>query len=267
MISHYNVIANTMQICTCDQVSRDWLKAPGEDIYLENALGLLPLSHIYGLVVIAHASAYRGDGVVVLPKFELKSFLAAVQDYKINTLYIVPPIVITMTNQRSLLDQYDFSHVKAIFTGSAPLGKETAEDLLEIFPKWIIRQGYGLTETSTVVCSTAHFDVWTGSSGSLVTDIETRLVSPEGDEITEYGQPGELLVKSPAVVLGYLNNEKANRATFEIDGNGDRWLRTGDEVIIKKGPSGHEHLFIVDRIKELIKVKVSKAYVSTTCPI
>lgn len=82
-----------------------------------------------------------------------------------------------------------------------------------------------------------------------------RLVSAEGNEITDYDQPGELLVKSPAVVLGYLNNDKANRETFVWDGQGSRWMRTGDEAVIRKAPSGTEHVFIVDRIKELIKVK------------
>lgn len=77
----------------------------------------------------------------------------------------------------------------------------------------------------------------------------------EGNDITGYDQPGELLVKSPAVVLGYLNNEKANRETFVTDGEGGRWMRTGDEAVIRKAPSGNEHVFIVDRIKELIKVK------------
>jgi non-ribosomal peptide synthetase component E (peptide arylation enzyme) len=83
-------------------------------------------------------------------------------------------------------------------------------------------------------------------------------VTPEGNEITGYDQPGELLVKSPAVVLGYLNNDRANRETFQ-----DGYMRTGDEAVIRKSPSGNEHIFIVDRIKELIKVKVSIKAFST----
>jgi acyl-CoA synthetase (AMP-forming)/AMP-acid ligase II len=82
-------------------------------------------------------------------------------------------------------------------------------------------------------------------------------MSLEGVEITGYNQPGELVVQSPSVVLGYLNNPKANKETFfdAADGKG-RWMRTGDEAEIRKAPSGNEHVFIVDRIKELIKVKV-----------
>jgi ribosome assembly protein SQT1 len=257
MISHYNVIANTMQIATTDEESRKKMKPKqGEDKYLENALGLLPLSHIYGLVVIAHASVWRGDGVVILPKFEFEMFLKAVQNYKVNMLYLVPPIIILMTKNKAVLDKFDLSHVVGVFTGAAPLGKETADDLNKIFPKWLVRQGYGLTETCTVVCSTPTFDIWLGSSGPLISEMEVRLVSVEGKEITGYDEPGELWVNSPSVVLGYLNNEKANRETFVIGEDGKRYMRTGDEAVIRKSPGGNEHIFITDRIKELIKVKV-----------
>lgn len=115
----------------------------------------------------------------------------------------------------------------------------------------------GLTETSTVVCSSAEDDIWFGSSGSLLPGFNAKIMSIEGVEITGYDQPGELVVQSPSVVIGYLNNEKANTETFidDTDGKG-RWMRTGDEAVIRKAPSGNEHVFIVDRIKELIKVKV-----------
>lgn len=153
-----------------------------------------------------------------------------------------------------MLEQYDLSSVKSIFTGAAPLGQETAEDLQAIFPTWAIRQGYGLTETSTVVCTSSVDDIWFGSSGSLVAGIEARIVTIEGTDIDGYDQPGELWVKGPAVVLGYLKNPKATQETF-IDG----YMRTGDEAVVRKNPkSGHEHIFIVDRLKELIKVNVRK---------
>ncbi|KAF2430804.1 phenylacetyl-CoA ligase-like protein [Tothia fuscella] len=255
MISHKNVIANILQICHYDQVSRDAMTPPGETHYLENCLGLLPMSHIYGLVVICHASIFRGDGVVVLPKFDFNTCLTAIQDYKINTLYLVPPIIILFSKNRPMLDKYDLSAVKAIFTGAAPLGEETAQEIQKQYPSWLIRQGYGLTETCTVVSSTANHDVWFGSSGSIITSVLCRIVTVDGKEVTEYDTPGELLVNSPAVVLGYLNNDKANEETFVTDEEGRRWMKTGDEAIIKKSPKGYEHVFITDRIKELIKVK------------
>lgn len=85
-----------------------------------------------------------------------------------------------------------------------------------------------------------------------------KIMSPEGVEITAYDTPGELVVQSPSVVLGYLNNDKANEETFlpDRDGKG-RWMRTGDEAMISVSPAGNEHVIITERIKELIKVKVS----------
>lgn len=251
MISHRNVIANTMQIATFETPHRKAMRPPGtQSEYTENALGLLPMSHIYSLVVICHASAYRGDGIIVLPKFDFQQTLGAIQQFKINSLYLVPPIIILMTKNKPILDKFDLSSVWSLFTGAAPLGPETAEDIQKLFPSWKIRQGYGLTETCTVVCSTSPKDIWFGSSGSLLPGIECKIINTEGAEITEYDQPGELLVKSPSVVLGYLNNDKANKETFQ-----DGYMRTGDEAVIRKAPSGNEHVFIVDRIKELIKVK------------
>ncbi|KAL8871311.1 MAG: hypothetical protein Q9174_002828 [Haloplaca sp. 1 TL-2023] len=252
MISHRNVIANTMQICTMETPYRQQLRQPGDmRDPTEVALGLLPQSHIYSLVVICHASVYRGDQVVTLPKFELQSFLSAIQRFKINGLYLVPPIVVTMLKNKAVLDKFDLSSVEGFFTGAAPLGEETAESLQKQYPSWKIRQGYGLTETSTVVCSTAANDIWFGSSGSFLPSVQARIMAPDGTEITKYNEPGELVVKSPSVVLGYLNNEAANQETFE-----DGWMRTGDVAVIRKrSPSGNEHCFIVDRIKELIKVK------------
>jgi long-subunit acyl-CoA synthetase (AMP-forming) len=101
------------------------------------------------------------------------------------------------------------------------------------------------------VSATQFEDIVLGSSGWLVPGVEARIVTPEGKEVTDYDTPGELWIKSPSVVLGYLNNEKATKETF-----GDGWMHTGDEAVIRKSPKGFEHVYIVDRIKELIKVKV-----------
>ncbi|KAF7514425.1 hypothetical protein GJ744_000195 [Endocarpon pusillum] len=251
MISHRNVIANTLQVSTYDKPARDSIRKDYQDV----ALGPLPQSHIYALVVICHCSTYRGDQVVVLPKYDIQQYLNSIATYKVNSLYLVPPIIIAMAKNRPILDRFNLSSVRTIFTGAAPLGAEVAHLLQKQYPKWVIRQGYGLTETCTVVCSTSPHDVWFGSSGSILSGIECRLVTIGGEEITAYDQPGELLVKSPSVVLGYLKNEQATKETFVEDGQGGRWMRTGDEAVVKQGPKGHEHIWIVDRIKELIKVK------------
>jgi len=118
----------------------------------------------------------------------------------------------------------------------------------------LITNFVGLTETSPVVSSTTELDIDPGSSGSLLPGIKAKVIDAEGKEVTEYNTPGELYVQGPSVVLGYLNNAKATAETFVNHSDG-RWMRTGDEVIVRKSPKGIEHLVIVDRIKELIKVK------------
>src|SRR5690349_8340645 len=116
MISHRNVIANVLQVTAFDSHYRQTLEKQNGKRYLENALGLLPMSHIYSLVVICHCGSYRGDGTVILPKFDMNLYLSAIQNYKINTLYIVPPIVIMMAKNKPVLDKFDLSSVHTIFS-------------------------------------------------------------------------------------------------------------------------------------------------------
>ncbi|KAH8663346.1 AMP-binding enzyme [Ilyonectria robusta] len=249
MISHRNVIANILQKRTFESIPR---KSQGVDTQV--ILGLLPFSHIYGLVLITHVSAFRGDEVIVQPRFELERCLAAIAQFKIQQLNLVPPILIQMLKNQEKCRKYDLSSVRFVYTGAAPLGRETAEDLMSIYPKWHIGQGYGLTETATVVTSTSELDILIGSTGSLVPGTKAKIIDSQGSEVTDYDVPGELFVQSPSVVLGYLNSEKATAETFVWHDDG-RWMRTGDEVVVRKSPAGNEHFFIVDRIKELIKVK------------
>lgn len=129
--------------------------------------------------------------------------------------------------------------------------RHTVGDFLRDCALFVLTWLLGLTETSTVVTATHFDDIVFGSSGWIVPGAEARIVTPDGKEVTSYDTPGELWIRSPSVVLGYLNNEKATKETFS-----DGWMHTGDEAIIRKSPKGIEHVYIVDRIKELIKVKV-----------
>lgn len=112
----------------------------------------------------------------------------------------------------------------------------------------------GMTELATVVVCSSEHDILNKSSGSLVPATKAKLVAVDGQEITEHDTPGELWVQSPSATLGYLNNQRATAETFIHDDDG-RWVRTGDEAVVTLAPSGVEHIVIVDRIKELIKVK------------
>lgn len=112
-----------------------------------------------------------------------------------------------------------------------------------------------MTETCVVVTSGTPRDIVLGSSGWLLPGFEVMLIDGSGAKITDYDKPAEVLVKSPSVVLGYLNNDTASRETF-VDLQEGRFIKTGDFGLFRQVPSGNEHLWIVDRLKELIKVKV-----------
>ncbi|CZR44113.1 putative phenylacetyl-CoA ligase [Fusarium proliferatum ET1] len=249
MLSHYNIISGIIQTCTFDSVSR---KADGIDMQV--MLGVLPFSHVFGLMLITHLGTYRGDEIIVMPRFEFEPFLSAVSRFQIHQLPIVPPIVIQMLDRRELCRKYDLSSVRFVYTGAAPLGKETVDDLLSLYPNWRLGQGYGMTETATVFIQSSEHDTEVGTTGSLLPAAKAKIVDPDGKEITEYESPGELLIQSPTVSLGYFNNPKATVETFFEDADG-RWIRTGDEVLVRMSESGNEHFVVVDRVKELIKVK------------
>ncbi|KAH7121503.1 AMP-binding enzyme [Dactylonectria macrodidyma] len=249
IITHYNIMSNIRATAIFEKTTRSVLK-----FQTQVTLGLLPLSHIFGLVTIAYCAAYQGDELVVLNKFDIKVLLSAIQRFKIERLFAVPPIVIQLLRHHELAKAHDLSSVRNLHTGAAPLGPETVQQVLKHWPHWHIGQGYGMTETATLISTTSEHDILVGSSGSLIPGIRAKLVSFDGKEINEYGTPGELLIQSPSVISGYLDNKQANEETFFTDKDG-RWIRTGDEVLIRKSAAGHEHLFIVDRIKELIKTK------------
>ncbi|KAI0413270.1 hypothetical protein F5X98DRAFT_352530 [Xylaria grammica] len=249
MIAHRNIIANVMQIRWHEETGRQQ-----KAIETQTQIGLLPMSHIYGLVVVVNTGLYRGDGVIVLPRFEFTTFLQTIQKFKINFMHLVPPIIIQLLRNPDLCAKYDLSSVRFIYTGAAPLGAETHEDMLKAFPHITVGQGYGMTETSTVVLSTGENDVMIGTSGSLVPATRAKLLDEEGREITEYDKRGELIIQSPSATLGYLHNERATSEAFIWDEDG-RWVRTGDVAVVRKAPSGYEHFAVVDRLKELIKTK------------
>ncbi|KAL7944963.1 hypothetical protein V8C42DRAFT_353279 [Trichoderma barbatum] len=246
MVSHYNVIANIIQLSTYESFYRNQ-----QGISSQSVLGLLPFSHAYGLVVMAHVAPYRGDEVIVLPKYKLETLLTTVQRFKIEQINIAPPIIVQMVSNYDKCKLYDLSCIRYIYTGGAPLASETMEALSVQYPKWHIGQIYGLSN-SVCITSTSEADMVPGSTGSLLPGIRAKIVDIQGNEITNYDTPGELLVQGPAVTLGYLHNEAATANTFIWDHQG-RWIRTGDEAVFRLSLNGYEHLFIIDRIKELIK--------------
>ncbi|KAI1433280.1 hypothetical protein GGR50DRAFT_515723 [Xylaria sp. CBS 124048] len=249
MIAHRNIIANVMQLRWHEDVGRRQ-----KGVETQTQIGLLPMSHIYALVVVANSGVYRGDRTIVMPRFELKPFLESIQRFKINFMHLVPPILLQLLGNSELVSKYDLTSIRFIYTGAAPLGAETHEAMLKKFPGLSIGQGYGMTESGTVVLSTGENDMMVGTSGNLVPATRAKLIDEEGREITEHDKRGELIIQSPSVTLGYLHNERATSEAYIWDEDG-RWLRTGDVAIVSVSPAGYEHFAVVDRLKELIKTK------------
>jgi 4-coumarate--CoA ligase len=234
MLTHRNLVANCLQTEPCIH-STDH----------EVALAFLPFFHIYGMQVLMNLALSTGATVVTMPRFDLEQSLELTQRHRITRFYAVPPVVLALA-KHPLVDQYDLSSLIQIFSGAAPLGAELAAEAAKRVGCEVV-QGYGMTELSPVSHCTVEGDFRPGTSGVTVGSTEIRLVDPETGEDRDVGEGGELWVRGPQVMKGYLNNEAATRDTIDADG----WLHTGDIAVLDE----HDHVSIVDRVKELIKYK------------
>lgn len=212
----------------------------------QNILGLLPFYHGYGYALLC-MGIMRGNKLIILPRFEEELFLKCVQKYKITTLYVVPPLMVFL-GKHPIVDKYDLSHVKTIVCGAAPLSKDVQEAVSARLGVKDIRQGYGMTETS--ILSTSFVDgvpVKMGSSGRVVKGLAAKVVDVETGKSLPRNKEGEICFKGNMVMKGYRNNPDATNSTIDKDG----WLHTGDIGYFDKDGD----LFVVDRLKELIKYK------------
>lgn len=245
MISHRNVIANIIQMTCYESTFRS-------ESHRDVILGVLPQSHIYSIVLITHVPVFRGDTVVTMAKFDLMSFIRAVKKFRMTLLYVVPPILISLAKQGALAKDptiFNLPSVQRIYCGAAPLTEELTSQIRDRYPNVLLGQGYGMTEAPTVIASHPK-EVFDGSSGCIIPGLEMKIMDSDGKEVRELNKGGELFVKGPNIALGYYKNEEATRETFA-----DGWLRTGDKVEVRLHPKTKDpHLFIVDRLKEFIKV-------------
>jgi len=232
MLTHHNLVANMCQAEPCFHLREH-----------EVVLSFLPFFHIYGMSVLMNLSLSFGGTVVTMPRFDLEQALQLTQEHKVTRFYAVPPVVLALA-KHPLVDQYDMSSVVQIFSGAAPLGAELGIEASNRVGCEVI-QGYGMTELSPISHCTPEGDGRPGTSGVTVSNTEIRLVDPVTGEDQGVGSEGELWVRGPQVMKGYLNNEEATRITIDDDG----WLHTGDIAVVDE----HHHVSIVDRVKELIK--------------
>jgi acyl-CoA synthetase (AMP-forming)/AMP-acid ligase II len=217
---------------------------PGDRI-----LAVLPFFHIYGLTALMNAPLRHGATVVVLPRFDLDQFLAAIETYRITGLYVAPPIVLALAKHPAV-SQYDLSSLTYILCAAAPLDARLAAACSARLALPPVRQAYGMTELSpgTHIVPLAATDPPPGAVGKLLPSTEMRVVrldDPGKDAAT--GGEGEILIRGPQVMKGYLGRPDATADLIDADG----WVHTGD--IGRVDADGW--LFVVDRVKELIKYK------------
>jgi acyl-CoA synthetase (AMP-forming)/AMP-acid ligase II len=233
MLTHRNLVANLAQV---EAVETSEFSA---------LLGVLPFFHIYGMVVIMNHGLLRGATIVTLPRFDLEAVLGLLQKWPIATAHIVPPVALAFAKHPAV-DRFDLSRLRWLFSGAAPLGRELTAAIETRLPVRV-RQGYGMTEASPVTHYTPPGLERAGTVGLAVPGTEVRLVDPETGHDADTGGTGEVWVRGPQVMKGYWNNPEATARTVDADG----WLHTGDIGVM----DADGYLEIVDRLKELIKVK------------
>ena len=234
MLTHANLVANVCQL-------EPPIMPIGEGDVL---VAILPFFHIYGQTFLLNLALRRGATVVTIERFELESFLQTLQDQRVTVGYLAPPLVL-MLAKHPAVDGYDLSALRFIMSGAAPLSDEVASRCAERIDCEVF-QGYGLTEASPVTNITPPgLRPRRASVGPLAPNTEGRLVDPATGGDAAAGVGGELWIRGPQVMAGYLANDEATAATIVEDG----WLRTGDIATV----DADGWFTIVDRLKELIK--------------
>ncbi|GAA1285669.1 4-coumarate--CoA ligase family protein [Pseudonocardia aurantiaca] len=236
VLTHRNLVANLLQIEQMGNVTSE-----------TKIMAVLPFFHIYGMTVMMNQGLHCRSTVVTMPRFDLPEFLRIISEYKIDRVYIAPPVAVALA-KHPIVDQYDLSCIDVIFSGAAPLDAELGQAVAKRLGCTVL-QGYGMTELSPVShCMPDNRpDLHLNSCGFAIPNVVSKLVDPETGQEVGVGERGELWVKGPNVMVGYLNNPEATAITLDADG----YLHTGDVATVDA-----DGVFtIVDRVKELIKYK------------
>jgi acyl-CoA synthetase (AMP-forming)/AMP-acid ligase II len=247
MLTHRNLVANIAQIRPMPGISAD-----------DSIMAVLPFFHAYGLAVLLGAVLQAKCRLIIMPSFELTEFLANIQNYRCAAGFIAPPIAVALA-KHPVVDSYDLSSLRTVLSGAAPLDEELGHAVAERLGCQVV-QGYGMTELS----SASHCIPFDGGQSALgktaplsscgwsLPNSVSKIVDPQtGIEIMVPDQgrsaAGELWVKGPNVMAGYLGNEQPTAGIIDADG----FLHTGDLARVDADGC----VYIVDRLKELIKYK------------
>ncbi|KAL2357169.1 putative 4-coumarate-CoA ligase [Cryomyces antarcticus] len=244
-ITHRNYVANTAQYTHMSSL------LPDADETRKRArwLCFLPMYHAMAQTIFCVVGPVRGIPVYLMPKFDFLKMLEKVQKYRITDLTLVPPVVVALAKHPAT-KKYDLSSVERVGSGAAPLGREVCAEVETLWPagKINVKQGWGMTEATCSVCGWDPNEISESFSvGELNANCEAQIMTDDGLTEVPQGERGELWVRAPNIMKGYWNKPEATKETLTEDG----WLKTGDVAYVDK----YGKFFIVDRKKELIKVK------------
>ena len=191
---------------------------------------------------------HAGATIVTMSKFNLEIFLKLLQQHEVKIAHLVPPIVLALAKHPTV-NNYDLSKLESVVSGAAPLSESVANACASRH-KIIVRQGYGLTETSSVTHSNSrNLEIKIKSVGTAIPNTVFRIVDLSTRNDAKTGKAGEIWIRGPQLMKGYLNNPDATKEIIDKDG----WLHTGDIVRM----DANRYVYVLDRKKELIKYKMN----------
>jgi len=217
----------------------------------DSMLAVVPFFHVTGATNVMQFMFYNGVNVVIMSKFDPVEYCRTIEKYKVTQTIVVPPILLVLLHHPAST-QFDLRSLTFMASGAAPLKASLAAAVQKKFKNMgvdsFVTQGYGLTETCscTQLLPMSECVRKVGSVGPLMANCECRLMTEDEQDAPE-GGPGELWIRGPSIMKGYLNNPEATRNSITPDG----WFKTGDIGIRDK----EGYYYIIDRKKELIKYK------------
>jgi acyl-CoA synthetase (AMP-forming)/AMP-acid ligase II len=236
-LTHRNLIASLLQLHAGDLARED-----------DVLLALSPFFHVVGLHGVMNLGIYAGAAIVIFARYDFPKLLESIQRFRISSVFLTPPVVTDLAKHPDV-EHYDLSSLRSILCAAAPLGPEM-EQMAADRLGCVVRQGYGMTEASGPVTTNMAEGGEVrrrGSAGQLVPSTEARIVDLASGQDLGPGENGEIVLRGPQVMKGYLNKPEATAISLEPDG----WLHTGDVGYA----DADGYLFIVDRVKEIIKYK------------
>jgi long-chain acyl-CoA synthetase len=229
MLSHENINAAIHSVIFLERSNEN-----------DRSLCFLPFNHVFGQMHIMNATILSCGCLELMPGFDMDRVLDCMRAGRITKFFAVPTIFVRLLNLERLKKK--LGRVRYCFSAAASLAADVVHQWKEKtgLP---IHEGYGMTEAAPTVAYNHYYRHVIGSVGTEVPSVEIQIRDQNGVQM-EQGQEGEICVRGPNIMKGYLNNPEETQAAFWERG----WFRSGDVGIIDKDG----YLYIVDRLKDMI---------------